>query len=402
MRRLILICHVVFLVIMPLRMAYAELRLETWKSYGAMAEQGGVCAAFARLMELQSIIDVKQGNLWLERRKFAGTLIRQASILEGLPPAEQDDIDILINSYTGWLISNLNSEDATQSFDNVAHSAATKMIDDVCSSLYARADMAIMEAHPELAACPAIKAPEPQICAAETMTQHTQVKANATATLNDAQELKRARDEITMLTVQNKSLRAKLRRLRAPALAVEMKTPSTNNEMPPNSSPEAESTDYTHLAASPPMAKENHKADSHIETDNDALTSLTGRSKRTAPNVDIMLPNEQGQGDRLEAEKSGGKTAKTKTRRRRTVSNLFVAQLGSYASSEQANEGIHYLKSTFKDTFKVLELSVVSKTSRSGQRIYDLVTEKSERSEIENVCNSLWEQRFGCFVTAAN
>ena len=169
MRRLILICHVVFLVIMPLRMAYAELRLETWQSYGAMAEQGGVCATFARLMELQSIIDVKQGNLWLERRKFAGTLIRQASILEGLPPAEQDEIDNLINSYTGWLISNLNSEDATQSFDNVAHSAATKMIDDVCSSLYARADMAIMEAHPELATCPAIKTPEPQICAAETM-----------------------------------------------------------------------------------------------------------------------------------------------------------------------------------------------------------------------------------------
>ena len=72
---------------MPLRMAYAELRLETLQSYGAMAKQGGVCAAFARLMELQSIIDVKQGNLWLERRKFPGTLIRQASILEGLPPA---------------------------------------------------------------------------------------------------------------------------------------------------------------------------------------------------------------------------------------------------------------------------------------------------------------------------
>ena len=137
--------------------------------------------------------------MWLERRKFAGTLIRQASILEGLPPAEQDEIDNLINSYTGWLISNLNSEDATQSFDNFAHSAATKMIDDVCSSLCARADLAIMEAHPELATCPAIKTPKPQICAAETMVQHTQVKASATDTLNDAQELKRARDEITML-----------------------------------------------------------------------------------------------------------------------------------------------------------------------------------------------------------
>jgi len=386
---------------MPLRMAHAELRLETWQSYGAMAEQGAVCAAFARLMELQSIIDVKQGNLWLERRKFAGTLIRQASILEGLPPAEQDEIDNLINSYTGWLISNLNSQDTTQSFDNVAHSAATKMIDDVCSSLYARADIAIMEAHPELATCPAIKTPKPQTCAPEAF-KHTQVKASATAISNDAQELKRARDEITMLTAQNKSLRAKLRKLRAPALAVEMKTPSTDNKLPTNRSPNSVSTDYTQLAASSPTANENYEADSHIETDNDALTSLTGRSKRTAPNVDIMLPNEQGQSDSLESEQSGSSSIKSRTRRSRTVSNLFIAQLGSYASSEQANEGILYLKSTFKDTFKVLELSVVSKTSRSGQRIYDLVTEKSEQSEIENVCNSSWEQRFGCFVTAAN
>ena len=54
---------------MPFRTAHAELRLETWQSYGAMAEQGGVCAAFARLMELQAMFDVKRGELWLERRK---------------------------------------------------------------------------------------------------------------------------------------------------------------------------------------------------------------------------------------------------------------------------------------------------------------------------------------------
>ena len=158
-----------------------------------------------------------------------------------------------------------------------------------------------------------------------------------------------------------------------------MKTPSKDNEMPTNRSPESVSTDYTQLAASSPIVNENHEADSHIETDDDALTSLTGRSKRTAPNIEIMLPNEQGQGDRVKAEKSGSSSIKSRTRRSRTVSNLFIAQLGSYASSEQANEGILYLKSTFKDTFKLLELSVVSKTSRSGQRIYDLVTEKSER-----------------------
>jgi hypothetical protein len=116
-----------------------------------------------------------------------------------------------------------------------------------------------------------------------------------------------------------------------------------------------------------------------------------------------MSPDDQEQDNEVTTtDKTISPRVNAEVIRNRNVSNLFVAQLGSYASSQQANDGIHYLKTTFKDTFKVLELSVVSKTSRSGQRIYDLVTEESERAEIENICNSLWEQRFGCFVTSAN
>ena len=116
-----------------------------------------------------------------------------------------------------------------------------------------------------------------------------------------------------------------------------------------------------------------------------------------------MIPDDQEQENEVAAtDKTNSPKVNAKVIRNRNVSNLFVAQLGSYASSQQANDGIHYLKTTFRDTFKVLELSVVSKTLRSGQRVYDLVTQESERVEIENICNSLWEQRFGCFVTAAN
>lgn len=106
-----------------------------------------------------------------------------------------------------------------------------------------------------------------------------------------------------------------------------------------------------------------------------------------------MIPNDQEQGNEVAAiDKTDSPTVNAKVIRNRNVSNLFVSQLGSYASSQQANDGIQYLKTTFRDTFKVLELSVVSKTLRSGQRVYDLVTEQSERLEIENICNLLWER----------
>ena len=401
MRRFILICHVIILALMPLRTAHAELRLESWQSYGAMAEQGGVCAAFARLMELQSMVDVKRGELWRERRKFAGTLIRQASILEGLPPAGQDDIDALINSYASWLISNLNSQGSTQTLDNDAHTAATKMINDVCSSLYARADNAIMQIYPELASCPVVKTPEPQICVPAPLKEPT--KVNAPDTTPISQELKRARDEMAMLTSQNKSLRAKLRKLRASKLEREKMAPSSDKNISTDNKHEEVSTDYTNVATSQPAVKKNYPTKHSVETDDDDLTSLAGRNKYKTPTLGIMIPDDQEQENEVAAtDKTNSPTVNAKVIRNRNVSNLFVAQLGSYASSQQANDGIHYLKTTFRDTFKVLELSVVSKTLRSGQRVYDLVTEESERVEIENICNSLWEQRFGCFVTAAN
>ena len=404
MRRFILICHVIILAIMPFRTAHAELRLETWQSYGAMAEQGGVCAAFARLMELQAMFDVKRGELWLERRKFAGTLIRQASILEGLPPAGQDDIDALINNYASWLISNLNSQGSKQSLDNAAHTAATKMVNDVCSSLYERADNAIMQTHPELATCPVVKTPDPLTCASAMLTEPTKVNAaNTTPVTPVTHELKRARDEVAMLTSQNKSLRAKLRKLRASTLEFENIAPYSDNDAPIGNNPAEVSTDYTNVVAPQPEVKKNYPTSHSVETDDDALTSLAGRSKHTTPDVGIMSPDDQEQDNEVTTtDKTISPRVNAEVIRNRNVSNLFVAQLGSYASSQQANDGIHYLKTTFKDTFKVLELSVVSKTSRSGQRIYDLVTEESERAEIENICNSLWEQRFGCFVTSAN
>ena len=390
MRRLIVIVHVIILAIMPLRTAYAEIRLDTWQSYGAMAEQGGVCAAFARLMELQSIIDVQHGALWFERRKYAGSLIRQASILEGLPPVEQEEIDLLIDSYASWLISNLSNQDTNQNLDNEAHTAASKMINDVCSDLYARADNTIMQAHPELASCPAVKTPEPLSCKpaeVEAQTPITQPAiSNATDMTLDLLELKRARDEVAMLAAQNKSLRAKLKKLRSSVLE--------NENI---------SSDYTNVAVSQSVTDSSFKTDTNIETDNDAPPSLASRSRLTTPDLGVMKPDKKKQEDHSKTlNQTTTSPITTAAGQNRKRSNLFVAQLGSYASPQQANDGIHYLKTAFRDTFKATGLSVIPKTSRSGKRVYDLVTDKSDRAEIEHICNFLWEQRFGCFVTAAN
>ena len=43
--------------------AQVTIQLETWQSYGGMAEHGAICAAFSRLMELQSLVDPRISKL---------------------------------------------------------------------------------------------------------------------------------------------------------------------------------------------------------------------------------------------------------------------------------------------------------------------------------------------------
>jgi hypothetical protein len=46
-----------------------------------MAEQSAICAAFSRLMELQSLVDPRIGKLWQERHRYAGSVISKATTL---------------------------------------------------------------------------------------------------------------------------------------------------------------------------------------------------------------------------------------------------------------------------------------------------------------------------------
>ena len=131
--------------------AKATIQLETWQSYGGMAEQGAICAAFSRLMELQSLVDPRIGKLWQERHRYAGSVISKAATLEGVEELTSADINGLVDRYAAWLMTNLTEAGYATMINGDAHAAATKMIGDVCTRIYQRADQSIIKTHPELA-----------------------------------------------------------------------------------------------------------------------------------------------------------------------------------------------------------------------------------------------------------
>lgn len=71
----------------------ADINLEKWQSYAPMAEQGAVYGAFAGIMSMQTVVDAPRGQLLGERRHYAGSVIRKAAELEGLPDIDESAID---------------------------------------------------------------------------------------------------------------------------------------------------------------------------------------------------------------------------------------------------------------------------------------------------------------------
>ena len=137
------------------RPAQAEIDLGTWETYATMAEQGAVCGAFADIMAMQVLVDEKLGQLWSERRNYSGSVIRRAASLEGRGDLEDGAIDELLNRYSMWLLNNLANPANAEILSSDARDAAQDMVGDVCATLYAQADKAIVKKHPALASCAA-------------------------------------------------------------------------------------------------------------------------------------------------------------------------------------------------------------------------------------------------------
>ena len=80
-------------------------------------------------------------------------MISKAARLEGVEELTSADINGLVDRYAAWLMTNLTEAGYATMINGDAHAAATKMIGDVCTKIYQRADQSIIKTHPELAEC---------------------------------------------------------------------------------------------------------------------------------------------------------------------------------------------------------------------------------------------------------
>ncbi|MDB3891971.1 hypothetical protein N9368_02540 [Alphaproteobacteria bacterium] len=386
------------MVFMATPMARAELRLDEWKSYGAMAEQGGVCAAFARIMELQSVIDAQTGKLWLERRKFSGAVVRQASILEGLEPVSADDINDLVNRYSIWLLTNLAADEDAQKLNAEAHAAASNMVSDVCAALYERADKAIFKKNPALQQCAT-----PQTIEIQPTPVCEPPANNADTSGGDEDD----RSQITALLRNNMRLSKELDDLRGELLV--LKSPKAPANTPANTP-----------ATAPAKPKATAQAVSTPATTVTASTTATAKGTATATATPAVAAPSLPLPETMPVAKPGDHIPKMARNSiiapedTTLISSLtpsrdgtalpgpkFVAQLGSFRSLDSAKDGLAKMREQFPNALANIELQITTSKLATGEILNRLVTVGLPRDAATDVCAALWDKRLGCLLRAA-
>ena len=320
------------------RFASAEIDIDSLGGQATMAEQGAICASFAALMENQILINVDLGQLWSERRKFSGAVIRRAVELSGQPSPASEELDHLINEYREWLLLNLSSRDTATSISDY-QTDVQNLIRTNCATLFIQADKAILNRFPSLRYLVDGAQPAP------TNTDE-----------NDKQ--------IQNLLRKNTELNTKVIALNAEISA--LKLAAKNQSLPKPETKLADvATTPTKRPAPPPKPV--------------ALNPVALNKDQTS---------EKGQKDKKQANQAQPQAA----------TGRFFAQLGSYSTQAFAEKALNELMTSQKTLFEALTLSIQPHAFASGKTFYRIKTSGASRQQITTICDHLWDARMGCLI----
>ena len=354
-----------------LHAAQAELRLDEWTRYGSLAEQGGICAGFAKIMEMQNVIDGDAGRLWLERRKYAGAIVREASLMEGLPAATDSEINTLVEDYAMWLVTNLVTDGGGTGLDESAHERTGKMVADLCGTLFTQADAAINQNLPELMACPQ------SVTAATPNESCTAGKEAATA----LRERIAALDQKTAtLKAENATLKAEMDRLKAEATTLKAETGRLKAET---------GRLRTDLAMRARPAEED---DGLVD---DGLVDDGLVDDNLAENE--MAENDTAGDDRAD----DGVTAAHATDGEVSLpasKPVVIAQLGSYQRYEQAVSGVAILRAKITGAIADIRIDIAEARLVNDMPVFRLLTQPLTKAHSNRVCAAMRQAGFSCML----
>ncbi|MGB2209452.1 MAG: SPOR domain-containing protein [Candidatus Puniceispirillaceae bacterium] len=347
----------------------AELRLESWKNYAYLAEQGAICASFSSLMEAQSVLNPDIGKLWKERRKYAGAVIRKAAEFELQRTPDSDEINNLVSKYSDWVIESLMSKDAPDftGVDNesqqglIGQQKMQKLIDSYCRTMFAQGDKQILASNPDLGYLLGIKTQAPAATAANTASANKRPENTAS-------------QQITLNIGQGASFALSLPSSTKPtpantAIAPAPKTPEDS------ASPAKQVTTSLPDTPKPRPAIPAVKVKSIEKTDSQILATKTAKLAPVEPKKPQEIPV-------IAAPQTGE----------------LVIQLGSFSQKDNAETIRQKLRAAYPDMLQHIELNINEHRLTTGSLFYRIETQMLDEYTAQIICDFLWAERLPCLL----
>ena len=324
--------------------AQAKIDIGALGGQSTMAEQGAICASFAALMENQILINQNLGNLWAERRKFSGAVVRRAVELAGKETPTGDEIDVLINDYREWLLLNLSNQDSDENIADY-QTDVQNLIKTNCANLFLQADKAIMKRFPDLA---------------YLVTDSQPVQPDNSQKPDNSQEIESLLAKNQELNLQIDALNAEIATLKTNQISAALAARSADKKA-------------TNIAVPDKAAQEKAVPEKAVQE------KAVPKAPDRRPTPPVKRRDEPS--DQIT-----------------TSEKRFFAQLGSYSSEEIATTALADLKSNFEALFNGTDLNIKPHAFDSGKIFYRVRTTTGSRATITKICDTLWQSRMGCLI----
>ena len=336
-----------------------------------LQEQAAICASYARLMEYSGLLEKTQGELWRERRFFAGAMLRSTITNATNAQPSNADIDGIITEYSAWMIDLFTANAVQDGKQKLEEKDRLKdYVESFCKGLFDNADKAIVKVRPDLFI--GVKAENPN-SATPSLLSEDQTNKLLQENIKLQQTLKQLESQVT---AQDKAL--KMAEAKAEIAEQMLKDQVVETE-------KQKSANGQKTASSGEVTASSSARDETVDTQ---LTETLPVPPQKPP-----LP--------LNLAAQDGDVIATKPTLAPEDVGLTQVQLASYSTVKNAENGLNILSKQMPQDINV-SLRITTARLASGKNVFRVVSSAVSVDTAKSICTHYWAQQYACIIKMTN
>ena len=331
-----------------------------------LQEQAAICASYARLMEYSGLLEKTQGELWRERRFFAGAMLRSTIANATNAQPSNSDIDGIITEYSTWMIDLFTANAVQDNPEKLQEKDKLKdYVESFCTGLFNNADKAIVKVRPDLFI--GVKAENPNSATPSLLSEDQTNKL-----LQENMKLQQRLKEIeSQLKDQDKAL--KMAEAKAEIAEQMLKDEVAEAEI-----------QKTANGQQAQNANQDSSSSNRSDTVDAQLTETLAVPPQKPP-----LP--------LDLAAQDGDVIATEPTLAPEEVGLTQVQLASYSSIKNAENGLNILAKEMPDDIDA-SLQITTAKLASGKNVFRVVSSAVSVDTAKMICTHYWAQQYACII----